>query len=71
MPYQWQYSTKPSILYNLALRWMHINPKETSWGLKGPVTDNSYNCAAIKNNFPLILYVFLKNIVLHYIMQEK
>ena len=25
VPYQWQYCTKPSILYNLALRSMHID----------------------------------------------
>ena len=47
-----------------------INPKETSWGLKGPVAYISYHCISLKNRFLLKRYVFLKNIVLHNIMCE-
>ena len=47
-----------------------INPKETSWGLKGPVAYISYHCVSLKNRFLLKRYVFLKNIVLQNIMCE-
>ena len=47
-----------------------FNPKETSWGLKGPVAYKSYHCVSLKNRFLLKCYVFLKNIVLHNIMCE-
>ena len=47
-----------------------INPKETSWGLKGPVAYRSYHCVSLENRFLLKRYVFLKNIVLRNIMCE-
>ena len=47
-----------------------INPKATSWGLKGPIAFISYHCVSLKNRFLLKRYVFLKNIVLHNIMCE-
>ena len=47
-----------------------LNPKKTSWGLKGPVAYISYHCVSLKNRFLLKRYVFLKNIVLHNIMCE-
>ena len=47
-----------------------LNPKETSWGLKGPVAYISYHCVSLKNRFLLKRYVFLKNIVLDNIMCE-
>ena len=50
---------------------LYINPKETSWGLEGPVAYISYHCVSLKNRFLLKGYVFLKNIVFHNIMCEK
>ena len=47
-----------------------LNPKETSWGLKGPVAYISYHCVSLKNRFLLKRYVFLRNIVLHNIICE-
>ena len=47
-----------------------FNPKETSWGLKGPVAYISYHCISLKNRFLLKRYVFPKDIVLHNIMCE-
>ena len=47
-----------------------LNPKETSWGLKGPVAYVSYRGISLKNRFLLKRYVFFKNIVLHNIMCE-
>ena len=47
-----------------------INPKETSWGLKGPVAYISYHRVSLKNRFLLKRYVFLTNIVLHNVMCE-
>ena len=49
---------------------MIVNPKETSWGLKGPVAYISHHCVSLKNRFLLKRYVFPKNIVLHNIMCE-
>ena len=49
---------------------LSFNPKETSWGLKGPVAYISYHCVSLKNRFVLKRYVFLKNIVLHNIICE-
>ena len=49
---------------------LHLNAKETSWGLKGPVAYISYHCVSLKNRFLLKRYVFLKNIVLHNIICE-
>ena len=46
------------------------NPKETSWGLLGQVFYKSYHCVFVRNCFPLKLYVYLKNIVLHNILCE-
>ena len=45
-------------------------PKEISWGLSGPVAYKSYHFVSIRNRFPLKLYVYIKNIVLHNIMCE-
>ena len=45
-------------------------PIETHWGPLGPVAYESYHCVSLKNGFPLKLYVFHKNIVLHNIMCE-
>ena len=47
-----------------------LNPKGTSWGLKGPVAYISLHCVSLKNRYLLKRYVFLKNIVLHNIMCE-
>ena len=39
-----------------------LNPKETSWGLKGPVAYISYHCVSLKNRFLVKGYVFLKKL---------
>ena len=49
---------------------MSVNPKETYWGLKGPVAYISYDWVSLKNRFLLKRYVFHKNIVLHNIVCE-
>ena len=56
--------------YQILWQTNSVDPKETSWGLKGPVAYLSYHCVSLKNRFLLKRYVFLKNIVLHNIMCE-
>ena len=58
------------VIYVNSIYLVFFNPKETSWGLKGPVAYISYHCVSLKNRFLLKRYVFLKNIVLHNIMCE-
>ena len=47
-----------------------FNPKETSCSLLDPVAYKLFYCVSARNRFPLKLYVFLKNIVLHNIMSD-
>ena len=50
---------------------LYCSPKETSWDTLSPVTYKAYHCISYMNRFPLKLYVFLKNVVLHNVMCEK
>ena len=60
---------RPQFLYCLPISFYVLALKKLLGGLLGPVAYNSY-CVSLKNYFPLKLYVFLKNIVLHNIIGE-